>query len=278
MSDNSARVIVSLIGVAGLILYGYLLFMCDISVENQKYTVLAASLGVLYPLISLTDNEFYISGKWKALGVGFAGLCIILIAGFASKVDTQDGLVWDYVNAITTDGYRYFYFFLLVVANICPLVSKQISVWLSPFTIGIMIPVILASLLMLAIIIAGLSLLGAYGKSNKGTSSWSSIFNSTSSTSNNTVPQKSEAPKRTKGTDNRRYAILDIEYARDEYAAKNAVGFYHAREALPADFTYNQISRYLKKKYMLGYDPVIVNTKIKNYTSKDSVDPNAYKI
>ena len=112
MNNKSTKVIISLFGVAGVILYGYLLFICDISVEYQKYTVLAASIGVLYPLISLTDNEFFYINKWKTLGVGFAGLCIITVAGFASKVDTQDGLVWDFLNAITTDGYRYFYFSL----------------------------------------------------------------------------------------------------------------------------------------------------------------------
>ena len=108
MSNKSVKVMVSLIGVAGLILYSYLILKADISVENQKYTVIAASIGVLYPLISLTDNEFFNEKKWNALGVGFAGLCIILFAGFASKVDTQEGLVWDFLNAITTDGYRYF--------------------------------------------------------------------------------------------------------------------------------------------------------------------------
>ena len=276
MSDKSAKVIISLIGVAGLILYGYLLFMSDISVENQKYTVLAASIGVLYPLISLTDNEFFIENKWKALGVGFASLCIILFAGYTSKVDTQDGLVWDFVNAITTDGYRYFYFFLLVIANICPLVSKKISVWLSPFTIGIMIPVILASLLLLALVIVGLSLLGAFGKSNSGSNSWSSIFSNTSGTSNSS--KEPTKPIQVKGNDNRRYALLEIEYARDEYAARNAISYYKALENLPLDFSSNQISRYLQKKYMLGYDPVIVKTKIKDYRNKDSVDPIAYKI
>lgn len=201
MSDKSAKVIISLIGVAGLILYGYLLFMSDISVENQKYTVLAASIGVLYPLFSLTDNEFFIENKWKALGVGFASLCIILFAGYTSKVDTQDGLVWDFVNAITTDGYRYFYFFLLVVANICPLISKKLSVWLSPFTIGIMIPVIIASLLLLALIVVGLSILGAYGKSNKGSNSWSSILSSPSTSNTNPAPKKAQGPRKSVRTD-----------------------------------------------------------------------------
>ena len=42
MNEKTAKIIVSLIGVAGLILYGYLIFMSDISADYQKYTVLAA--------------------------------------------------------------------------------------------------------------------------------------------------------------------------------------------------------------------------------------------
>ena len=264
MSDKSAKVIISLIGVAGLILYGYLLFMSDISVENQKYTVLAASIGVLYPLISLTDNEFFIENKWKALGAGFAGLCIILIAGYASKVDTQDGLVWDFVNAITTDGYRYFYFFLLVVANICPLVSKKIAVWLSPFTIGVMIPVILASLLLLALIVAGLSLLGAYGKSNKGTSSWSSIFSSPSSTNSNTNKERISAsslePK--KSPSYVPHATFRIVWRHNSQPLT-----YNADFDLPVDATVSDFERKLKK--MHGGDATIVSYRRGN-------DPTVY--
>lgn len=180
MNNESAKVIVSLIGVAGLILYGYLIFMSDISADYQKYTVLAASLGVLYPLGALSDNEYLSGNGYKAFGIGLLGACVILFAGYASKIDTEDGLIWDFFKAITTEGYRYFYFFLLLVANIFPFVSRKYSIWLSAFTIGIMIPVLIASLLALAIIIGVLSALGASGKTNGSSNSWSSIFSGTS--------------------------------------------------------------------------------------------------
>ena len=190
MNNESAKVIISLIGVAGLILYGYLIFMSDISADYQKYTVLAASLGVLYPLGALSDNEYLSGNGYKAFGIGLLGACVILFAGYASKIDTEDGLIWDFFKAITTEGYRYFYFFLLLVANILPLVSKKYSIWLSAFTVGIMIPVLIASVLALAIIVGVLSALGASGKSNGSSNSWSSIFSGTSGT--NTKSNKEE--------------------------------------------------------------------------------------
>lgn len=182
MSNETTKVIFILLGVAGLALYGYLLFMSDISVENQKYTVIAAALGLLYPAISLSSNELLNENGFKILGVGLLGLCVILIAGYASKIDTEEGVVWDYLNAITTDKYRYFYFLILLVANICPLISKKYSIWISAFVIGIMTPVTIASLLLLLAIILGLSLLGSSGKSNNSSNSWSSIFSSSSNT------------------------------------------------------------------------------------------------
>lgn len=191
MNNESAKVIVSLIGVAGLILYGYLIFMSDISADYQKYTVLAASLGVLYPLGALSDNEYLSGNGYKAFGIGLLGACVILFAGYASKIDTEDGLIWDYFKAITTEGYRYFYFFLLLVANILPFVSKKYSVWLSAFTVGIMIPVLIASLLVLAIIVGVLSALGASGKTNGSSNTWSSIFSGTSGANSNTSKEAS---------------------------------------------------------------------------------------
>ncbi len=104
MNNESAKVIVSLIGVAGLILYGYLIFMSDISADYQKYTVLAASLGVLYPIGTLSDNEYLNGNGYKTFGIGLLGACVFLFAGHASKIDTEDGLIWDFFKAITIDN------------------------------------------------------------------------------------------------------------------------------------------------------------------------------
>ena len=278
MSDNTSKIIVSLLGVAGLILYGYLIFLADVSAEYQKYTVIVASLGVLYPLISLIDNEHLTGNAWKAIGIGSLGACLILLAGYGAKVNTNDGLGWDFFNAISTEHFRMFYLIILVIANVVPLISKKFSVWVSSLIIGLMIPVIIASLIALAIVAIGLAILNAAGKSNNSSNSWSSLLTNSSGSSNKGSGANKNSFIQTKGNDNRRYAYLIIRYARSVDESRNTDSLYKASEALPLDFTFDQISTYLKKKYGLGYDPVIVNTRVHHYIEKDGVDPYAYKI
>lgn len=264
MNNESAKVIVSLIGVAGLFLYGYLIFMSDISADYQKYTVLAASLGVLYPLGALSDNEYLSGNGYKAFGIGLLGACVILFAGYASKIDTEDGLIWDFFKAITTEGYRYFYFFLLLVANILPLVSKKYSIWLSAFTVGIMIPVLIASVLALAIIVGVLSALGASGKSNKGTSSWSSIFSSPSSTNSNTNNERKSTSSSEPKTSS---SYVPHAHFRIVWRHNSQPLTYNADFELPVDATVSDFERKLKK--MHGGDATIVSYRRGN-------DPTVY--
>ena len=212
MSEKSANVIVSLIGVAGLLLYFYLLVMGDIAPENQKYTVIAASIGLLYPAVSLSDNEDLKLYGWNAFGVGVVGLCIVLISGFATKTQTSEGIIWDLLNAVTLKGWLYFYLVLLIIANLCPLVLKKYSIWVSSFVIGIMVPVLIASILLIAIFVVGLYLLSLYGKSNNTSNSWSSIFNSSSTSSssyNEDTTKVKETPKQIKQNNNRKNVTIE---------------------------------------------------------------------
>jgi hypothetical protein len=54
--------------------------------------------------------------------------------------------------------------------------------------------------LLLAIIIGGLSLLGAYGKSNSSSNSWSSILSSPSTSNTNPAQKKAQAPRKSVST------------------------------------------------------------------------------
>jgi hypothetical protein len=220
MSDKTKKNIFSLIGVAGLILYGYLILKADISDENQKYTVIASALGVLYPLMSLTDNEFLNGNGWKAIGFGFLGTLTICLAGYGTKVDTEEGLAWDLFNAFSTEQFRMFYLVVLVIANIIPLVSKKYSVWVSSFAIGLMIPVIIVSLIALAILAIGLAILGALGKNNNSSNSWSSIFSNPSTSNYNesstTVQNTQNTPRSIKQNNNRASIAIEKESVHDD--------------------------------------------------------------
>lgn len=272
MSEKSASVIVSLIGVAGLLLYSYLLIMGDIAPENQKYTVIAASVALLYPIISLSNNEDTKLYGWKIFGVGFVGLCIVLISGYATKVQTSEGVIWDFLNAVTTKEWLYFYLIILIVANICPLVLKKYSVWVIPFVIGFMIPVLVASLLVLAIFVAGLYLVSLYGKTNNTSNSWSSIFSNTSKTTNNTTPQKTVKSAQTKGVDNKRYAYFLVTWGSD------SLNHTSWTEAFPVDMTHVQISKYMKRAHVVGDGSSLVSVKFVRYTTKDNVSRLAFEI
>lgn len=246
MNDESVKTFVSLLGVAGFILYGYLLFMSDISVENQKYTVIVASLGLLFPMVSLSSSELLPGNKYKAYGIGFVGACVILAAGYSSKVDTEDGLIWDFLTAISTEGYRYFYFIILLLSNICPLISKRYSVWLSAFTIGIMLPVLIASLLVLAIIIGGLSALGASGKSNSSSNSWSSIFSNSSDTGNSV--RSSETTEQQMSQSSEPLYMFWIEYDFSEGSRMGPKALSHTMcVRLPGNASFSEIDKVLKK-------------------------------
>ena len=244
MKDDSVKTIVSLLGIAGFILYGYLLFMSDISAEYQKYTVIVASLGLLFPMVSLSSIELMPGKKYKAYGIGFVGACVILSAGYFSKVDTEDGLIWDFLTAISTEGYRYFYFIILLLANICPLISKRYSFWLSAFTIGVMLPVLITSLLVLAIIIGGLSALGASGKSNSSSNSWSSIFSNSSGT--NDHKNGGDNPSSLHKDD---YSYTPRVYYKVEWKHNRQPLTSTAHLELPFDATVNDFKNRLQKMY-----------------------------
>ena len=248
MSSKSAKVITSLIGVMGVILYGYLIFICNIPEDYQKYTVLASAVGLLYPVVSLSDNEFLVGKGYMAFAIGFVGTCAIFIVGYTSKDNTDAGVVWDFLVAITSEAFRYLYFFLLIIANVFSLMSKKISMWLSSFIIGFMMPVLI---LVLIILVIGVSILGATSKS-KGSSnlSWSSIFSNTSDGENNkredvkisnsnNLPQSSEL-----------IYTFNIEY---DYSNGSRKGLdpisYNQRISLPRNASLSDISKALKRMH-----------------------------
>jgi len=257
MSNESAKVIVSLIGVGGLLLYGYLILIYDTPVEYLKYTVILSSLGILYPLVSLSNNEYFKENQWKVWMVGLTSMGIILIAGYSSKVTTNDGLIWDFYNAVSSEGYRLFYFVILIAANICALASKKLSLWCSAFTIGFMSPVILASIIIFAIIVIGLIALGSSSKSNS-VSSWTNIFNSSN---------PSSSSSETEGKQNYTESKPILLSFKVEWKERTQPLTYTAFFNLPANASVNDFKRELYKlgrnkdiiiiNYRRGNDPTI---------------------
>ena len=271
-TEKTSNILIG-VGLVGLLAYGYMLIFSEISPENLKYSVLVCSFAALLPFaitIRKITTDYSTGSFW---GIVIVVAAIFSFIAYSMMNATKDGILFDLFAVVSSEGFRWLYLSLLVISTILPFIWEKGAPYVLAITLGVIIPVILYTIIILVVILIGCYVLSLFGKSNNTSSSLGSLF--TSSPNRNSVEVK---PIQTKEIDNRRYATLNIEYARDEESARTAIGFYKAIETLPLDFTNEQISRYLNKKYMLSFYPYIVKTEVKYYTSKDSVDPVAYKI
>lgn len=272
-TENSSNIMIG-VGVLGLLAYGYILIFSDISTEYLKYSVLACAFASLLPFavtIRKMTTDFS-SGYYWGVVIGVAALAFLV--AYSMMKPTDEGIVFDLFAVVSSDSFRWLYLVLIIIATICPFVWEKGAPWVSAITIGVLIPVILSTILVLLAIVIGCYILSLFGKSNNSSSSLKSWLGE----STTTKTQENTKQIQTNGVDNRRYANIKIKYGRSIEECRNDYSLYRKTEALPVDFTYDQISRYLKRKYCLGYDPVIVSTEIGVYTSKDSVHPIAFKI
>lgn len=277
---NNRGFIVNLLFGLGLlcfIWFLYLMFFCNIKGDNHILFLITCVGALLFPICVIYKNGIETVEIKKSIIIAVCSLLVNIILIFFTSHKGTDFIDKLFLT-LTSEPYRWLYLIMLVIACICVVAKNRIGVWLTAILLGIIAPAIIAAVLYVILFVIAIIFVLLFGSKGSSSSLSSSSKNLSSSTSNNTSPQKSNEPAQTKGIDNRRYASLIIEYARDEDAARNAIGFYKAIETLPLDFTYDQISRYLQKKYMLSYNPVIVKTSVNHYANKDSVDPMAYNI
>ena len=277
-TENSSNIMIG-VGILGLLAYGYMLMFSDISIEYLKYSVLACAFASLLPF-ALTIRKMtgdYSTGAFWGIVIGVAVL--VFLVAYSMMKPTDEGVLFDLFAVVSSDNFRWLYLVLIIIATICPFVWEKGAPWITAIAIGVLVPVILSTILVLLAIVLGCYVLSLFGKS-KGTSS-SGFGNWLSDLSNNNQQDsKPEQPKRSTVVDNRRYAWLDIEYCRRsdyEISGGRISNPYKAHECLPVDFTFDQIAEYLRKKYG-KVDMVILNTKIDLYAGKDSVDSCAWKV
>lgn len=274
-TENSFNIMIG-VGVLGLLAYGYILIFSDISTEYLKYSVLACAFASLLPFavtIRKMTTDFSTGYYWGVV-VGVAAL--VFLVAYSMMKPTDEGIVFDLFAVVSSDNFRWLYLVLIIIATICPFVWEKGASWISAITIGVLIPVILSTILVLLAIVIGCYVLSLLGKSNNSSSSLKSWLGESTTTK---TPQTANATQ-TNVVDNRRYAWLNIEYCRKsdyEISGGKINNPYKAHECLPIDFTYAQISEYLRKKYG-KVDMVILNTEIDGYTGRDSVDSYAWKI
>jgi hypothetical protein len=277
-TESSSNIMIC-VGFVGLAFYGYLLFGNNLSVEELKYSVFVCTIASLLPF-ALTIRRLktdFSARNFSLIAIGSAA--IFTLVAYSMVKATDDGILFDFFAVISSENFRWFYFAMLIISSISPLVWDNGAPWILGAVVGILIPIALYTILLILVFIIGFYILSLFGKS-KGASS-SGIGNWLSDLSNNNrQDSKPEQPKRSTVVDNRRYAWLDIEYCRRsdyEISGGRISNPYKAHECLPVDFTFDQIAKYLRKKYG-KVDMVILNTKIDLYAGKDSVDSCAWKI
>jgi hypothetical protein len=273
-TENSSNIMIG-VGVLGLLAYGYLLLFSNISIEYLKYSVLACAFAALLPfaLTIRKMTEEFSTGAFWGIVIGVAAL--VFLVAYSMMKPTDEGIVFDLFAVVSSDSFRWLYLVIIIIATICPFVWGKGAPWITAVAVGVLVPVILSTILVLLAIVIGCYILSLFGKS-KGSSS--SGLSSWLGESTSTKAQENTKPIQTNVVDNRRYARIKIKYGRSVDECKTDYALYRKTEALPVDFSYDQISRYLKRKYSLGYDPVVVDTEIEIYTTKDSVHPIAFKV
>ena len=274
-SEKSSNIMIG-VGALGLLAYGYLLLFSDISKDDMKYSVMACAFASLLPLAVTIRKMIDDFSTWMFWGVVIGVAALVFLVAYSMMKATGDGVIFDLFAVGSSESFRWLYLVLLVVVTICPFVWGKGAPWLLSITMGVLVPVILSTILVLLAIVIGCYVLSLFGKSSNSSSSLKSWLGDSSTTKT----QENTKQIQTNGVDNRRYAWLNIEYCRkSDYELGNHQNLhpYKAHECLPIDFTYDQINRYICKKYQKS-DIVIVNTKIDLYAGRDSVDPIAWKI
>lgn len=270
---NKSCILNSLIGIGifCFVWYLFLMFFSDLKGDSLIGLITVCVGALLFPMCMIYKNGItkveIKKGTIVAICSLFANLIIIYFAGHKNS-----NFIDIIINVLSSEPYRWIYLISLVVTGICVTIKNSVGLWLTAILLGILAPAIIIAVFYIVMLVIALIFVLVFGSRDSSSGS----FARNKDFSSNTSSGAQNTSKRV--SDSRRYARLKIEYATDEDAARNAVGFYKAIEALPLDFTNNQISRFLNKKYRLGYDPVIVKTEIDGYVGKDYVEPLAFMI
>lgn len=168
----------SWIGILGMIVFVCVLIFGDVS-KNGKYTAsIACIIGLAYPicktLLSGNSDEAIGSGMISAIG----GLVLAIILGLVFKKSTNDGFILDFLNALISKGFLWFYLILLLLSSYLATKDKNLAMITSGILIGFLTPIIIAGVVTLILIAIGLIVVFALSKSSNGTSTTSSVTNS----------------------------------------------------------------------------------------------------
>lgn len=185
-TEKTSNILIG-VGLVGLLAYGYMLIFSDISPEDLKYSVLACSFAAFLPFaitIRKITTDFSTGSFW---GIVIVVAAIFSFVAYSKMKATEDGVLFDLFAVVSSDGFRWLYLSLLVISTLFPFILKKGAPYVLAITLGVIIPVILYTIIILVVILIGCYVLSLFGKSNKTSSSLGSLFTSSPKTSN-TIP------------------------------------------------------------------------------------------
>ena len=254
-SINSMK-IVSLIGSAIFLLFAYLLLVSNVSDGYLKYILLLSPSGLFYPIAALWEDGSLQNKKWRVIIIAFLSMLFFYADACSTITETGNGLLYDLYMTISTQMYQVCLLFFMLVANVCTLISKKVSLWITPIVLGIMLPIALATIVAIVAIIIGLFMMGSSSKRTNDNST-SSVGEQDQVNSNSSSTNKSRTYNQNYTEDKTRYYKYRITWSESEYVHK---GFENVnKEILPENVSIDYIKKYLFKKYQL---PVSVIVKV----------------
>lgn len=242
-TESSSNIMIC-VGFVGLAFYGYLLFGNNLSVEELKYSVFVCTIASLLPF-ALTIRRMktdFSTGNFSLIAIGSAA--IFTLVAYSMVKATDDGILFDFFAVISSENFRRLYFAMLIISSICPLVWDNGAPWILGAVVGILIPIALYTILLILVFIIGCYILSLFGKSNRSSTSWSSIFSTTSGSNIKKQENSASSPMLNESPSYTPCAQFLVEWRQNNQPLTHNIHF-----ELPVDATVKDFIRKLKKMY-----------------------------
>ena len=193
-SEKTSNILIG-VGLVGLLAYGYMLIFSEISPEDLKYSVLACSFAAFLPFaitIRKITTDYSTGSFW---GIVIVVAAIFSFVAYSMMKATEEGFLFDLFAVVSSEGFRWLYLSLLVISTLLPFIWEKGAPYVLAIALGVIIPVILYTIIILVVILIGCYVLSLFGKSNNTSSSLGSLFTSSPKTSNiRPVLENKQAP------------------------------------------------------------------------------------
>ena len=153
-SEKTSNILIG-VGLVGLLAYGYMLIFSEISPENLKYSVLACSFAAFLPFaitIRKITTDYSTGSFW---GIVIVVAAIFSFVAYSMMKATEEGFLFDLFAVVSSEGFRWLYLSLLVISTLLPFIWEKGAPYVLAIALGVIIPVILYTIIILVVILIG---------------------------------------------------------------------------------------------------------------------------